>query len=137
MYRFILIRNRQKFNMNNQYYLNLDFGSQGSFSYNVTIFKLMDYTIEELNKKKMIILIPFVLLKFRDKFKKKRASEYILSLKRLIFDDIITSIDQNMNDKNITENDAYKLKRLTHRLYEHLFAYYPEMEELNEMTMKH
>lgn len=117
-----------------QYCLNLDFGSQGSFSYNVTTFKLMDYTIEELNKKKMIILIPFVLLKFRDKFKKKRANEDILSLKRLIFDDIITSIDQNMNDKNITENDAYKLKRLTHRLYEHLFAHYPEMEELNEMT---
>lgn len=56
MYRFILIRNRQEFNMNNQYCLNLDFGSQGSFSYNVTTFKLMDYTIEELNKKKMIIL---------------------------------------------------------------------------------
>lgn len=55
-------------------------------------------------------------------------------MKRLIFDDIITSIDKNLAAQNITVNDAYKLKRLTHMLYQHLYSHYPEMEELNEMT---
>lgn len=117
-----------------EYILNLDFGSQGRFSYKVSAFKYLDHTIEELNQKKMIILIPFALLKLRDEIKKKRTPENILSLKRLIFHDIIGSIDKNLVAKNITLNDAYKLKRLTHRLYEHLYAHYPEMEVLNEMT---
>ena len=31
-------------------------------------------------------------------------------------------------------DDARRLKRLTHKLYEHIYSHYQEMEELNEMT---
>lgn len=117
-----------------EYILNLDFGSQGSFTFKAPTFKYPEYTIEELNQRKLIILIPFSLLKLRDRLKKHRSPEDILALKRLIFDDIITSIDKNLAAQNITVNDAYKLKRLTHMLYQHLYSHYPEMEELNEMT---
>lgn len=117
-----------------EYILNLDFGSQGSFTFKAPTFKYPEYTIEELNQRKLIILIPFSLLKLRDRLKKHRSPEDILALKRLIFDDIITSIDKNLTVQNITVNDAYKLKRLTHMLYQHLYSHYPEMEELNEMT---
>ena len=56
----------------------------------------------------MIILVPFSLLYLRNKIQRKRTS--------------------------ITINDAYKLKRLTHKLYEHIYARYPELREVTEMT---
>ncbi len=117
-----------------EYILTLDFGSQGTFSYKVPTFKFLEHTIEELNQKKMIILIPFSLLLLREEIKNKRTPENILALKRLLFDDIIKIIDENVILNNLTVNDAYKLKRLTHRLYEHIYAHYEELEEVTEMT---
>ena len=35
---------------------------------------------------------------------------------------------------NITAEDAQRLRRLTHKLYRHIYANYKEMEVLNEMT---
>lgn len=49
-------------------------------------------------------------------------------------DDIIGSIESNLKLGNITMDDARRLRRLTHRLYEHIYSHYEEMEELNEMT---
>ncbi len=117
-----------------EYVLTLDFGEQGTFIYKVPTFKYLEHSIEELNQKKMIILIPFSLLFLRDKIQRKRTNENILALKRLVFDDIIGSIDKNVVDGNITINDAYKLKRLTHKLYEHIYARYSELREVTEMT---
>lgn len=49
----------------------LDFGTQGSFSYQVPAFKLLEHNLEELNRRKMIILIPFMMLKLRRDIQKK------------------------------------------------------------------
>ena len=82
----------------------------------------------------MIILIPFQLLKLRDLLVKKRSPSNLESLKNLIQNDIIGSIESNLKLGNITMDDARRLRRLTHRLYEHIYSHYEEMEELNEMT---
>lgn len=82
----------------------------------------------------MIILIPFQLLKLRKLLKKDRSEENLNALKNLIQNDIIGSINVNLELGNITANDAQKLRRLTHRLYEHIYSHYREMEELNDMT---
>ena len=55
-------------------------------------------------------------------------------MKRLLFNGIIKIIDKNVILDNLTVNDAYKLKRLTQRLYEHIYAHYTELEALTEMT---
>lgn len=55
-------------------------------------------------------------------------------MKKLIQDDIIGSINDNLKLGNITVDDARRLRRLTYRLYEHIYAHYEEMEELNDMT---
>lgn len=82
----------------------------------------------------MIILIPFQLLKLRKLLEKDRSEENLNALKNLIQNDIIGSINVNLELGNITANDAQKLRRLTHRLYEHIYSHYREMEELNDMT---
>jgi predicted RNase H-like nuclease (RuvC/YqgF family) len=62
------------------------------------------------------------------------VTENLEALKNLIQNDIIGSIEGNLRLGNITEDDARKLKRQTHKLYDHIYAHYSEMEELNEMT---
>ncbi len=117
-----------------KYTLKLNFGSQGSFLYKVSTFKFLETSLEELNQKKMIILIPFQLLKLRKLLEKERSEANLDLLKNLIQNDIIGSINRNLELGNITINDAQKLRRLTHKLYEHIYSHYKEMEELNDMT---
>lgn len=116
------------------YTLTLDFGSQGSFLYHVPAIKLLETSTQELNDKKMVILIPFMLLKLRDMLHKTRSPENLAALKNLIQNDIIGSINENLRVGNITFDDAQILKQLTHKLYIHIYSHYSEMEELNDMT---
>lgn len=82
----------------------------------------------------MTILIPFQLLKLKKLLARERSQENLDALKNLITHDILGTIESNLRLGNITGDDAEKLRRLTHRLYAHLYSHYEEMEELNEMT---
>jgi hypothetical protein len=94
----------------------------------------LETSLEDLNHKKMIILIPFQLLRLRDKLSKKRSKDNLEELKSLIQNDIIGSIEDNLAIGNITMADAIKLKRLTHQLYDHIYSHYEEMEEINMLS---
>ena len=114
--------------------LTLDFGSQGIFTYRVPTVKFTDVSTEEINSRKMIILIPFALLRVRDLMEKERSPENLEKLSNIINNDIIKSIETNYELGNITLDDARRLKRYTKLLYEHLYAHYEEMEAMNDMT---
>jgi len=116
------------------YTLHLDFGSQGSFDYTVPTFKYLESTPQELTDKKMIILIPFELLKLREVMKKERSEENKSRLISLIQNDIIGSINKNLEVGNITNADAARLKTLTQMLYTHIYSHYEELKEVTEMT---
>ena len=94
----------------------------------------METSTKELNERKMVILIPFALLKLREAMKKERSPKNFTALKKLIENDIIGSINENLRVGNLTVDDARRLKRLTHKLYEHIYSHYEELEELTEMT---
>ena len=113
----------------------LDFGIQGSFEYKIPVFKLLEHSIEELSRRRMIILIPFMLLKLRDSLKKERTLENMEALRKLVLDDIISVINENQRAGNITAADAGRLRRLIRKLYGHLYAHYKELAEggLNDM----
>lgn len=66
--------------------------------------------------------------------KKERSQENLEALKNLIQNDIIGSINENLRVGNLTEYDARILKRLTHKLYLHIYSHYKELEEVTEMT---
>ena len=114
--------------------LRLDFGKQGSFTYHVKTFKYQEISLEELNRKKLIILIPFQLLKVRKLMRKERSEKNLNLLKKIIFDDIIGSIGINVKAGNITEYDADRLRRMTKALYDYLYSHYEETEELSMLT---
>ena len=116
------------------YELMLDFGTQGSFCYHVPVCKFPEISTQEINDRKMVILIPFQLLKLRKLLEKERSKENLELLINLIQNDIIGSIDTNLRLGNITPWDCRRLKHLTSKLYEHIYAHYEELEVVTNMT---
>ena len=121
-------------NLPREYVMRIHFGRQGCFDFRVGVVSLNHISTEELNDRKMVILIPFKLLKLRKELQKSMDKDNLAALKKLIQDDIIGSIETNFNLGNITIDDARKLKRYTHFLYQQIYSHYEEMEGLNEVT---
>jgi hypothetical protein len=118
-----------------EYILELDFGKQGTFDYHVSTMEFMRMSVEELNQKGMVILIPFELLKLRQLLKKSRSRENIVALKELLRNDIIGSINRNYDMGNISYSDAASLRKFTEILYNQIYYnQYEELEEMDAMT---
>ena len=102
--------------------LELSFGKQGSFEYRIPAMKFLDYSIDELNNQKLVILLPLYLLKLRREIEKEQSTENALKLKALINDGIIRSIEDNETAGNITHDDTIILIGLLEKLYTHLYG---------------
>ncbi len=113
----------------------LNFGDQGVFKYQVTTCKLLEFSIQELNKRRMIILIPFLILQLRSQISEDRSPQSIKQLQSFILHDIMEAINANVDDGNITEYDALRLQELTCKLYRHIYAHYDELQKggVNDM----
>ena len=87
--------------------------------YKVPVLKLPEISVEELNDRKMVVLLPFQVLKCR-KLKKKGRITDVSELKRIVENDIIGSINRNVELGNIEQEDAFKLKRYLKSLCRYL-----------------
>ena len=116
-----------------KYTLRLRFGSQGYFDYEVSTFNFLSISLEELNQRKLIILIPFQLLKLRKLLSRTRTPETVKQLQNLIEYDILYSISKNVEVGNISPTDAKSLRELTQKLLRHLYEKYPETEVICDM----
>lgn len=112
-----------------EYSLTLLFENQGEFTYKVPLVKLQNISVEELNEKKLIALLPFQLLKLRKKIENLRTKENMEELQRFVVDDIMESIRRNEDVGNISHNDALDLIDLTTKLYMKIYSKYKELEE--------
>ena len=116
-----------------EYTLVLKFENQGEFSYKVPVFKLQSISLQELNDKKLIALLPFLLLKLRKKIERIRSKENMKELQNLVMNDIICTIRKNEEVGNLSSIDAINLIDLTSKLYMQIYAKYKEM---GEFTMR-
>lgn len=116
-----------------EYTLVLKFENQGEFSYKVPVFKLQSISLQELNDKKLIALLPFLLLKLRKKMEKIRSKENMEELQNLVVNDIISTIRKNEEVGNLSSIDAINLIDLTSKIYMQIYAKYKEM---GEFTMR-
>ena len=116
--------------------LMIDFGNQGTFRYRIPTVRYLKMSLEELKNRKLIVLIPFQLLRLRKAIEKERTPENIKELKYLIRHDIIETIKENVAVGNITTLEGQKLQRITLQLYRHIYEKYEEMEKagVNEMA---
>ena len=116
-----------------EYTLVLKFEDQGAFSYKVPVFKLQNISLQELNDKKLIALLPFLLLKLRKKIDRIRSKENMEELQNLVMNDIMCTIRKNEEVGNLSSIDAINLIDLTSKLYMQIYAKYKEM---GEFTMR-
>ncbi|MDD3368205.1 MAG: hypothetical protein PHP50_04840 [Lachnospiraceae bacterium] len=107
--------------------IKIEFGGQGSFVYEVKNYVYNRHSLQELNQRKMIILIPFHLLKLQDLIEKEPSKENLRILKELIEHDILNSIEANRQCGNISDDDSKQLCLLTEQLYQHIYAHYEEL----------
>ena len=112
-----------------EYTLIMEFENQGEFIYKVPVLKLQNFSVEELNEKKLIALLPFQLLKLRKKIQNIRTDENLKELQDFVMNDIIETIRKNEDVRNISHNDAHNLIELTMKLYMKIFSKYKELEE--------
>ena len=112
-----------------EYTLVLKFEDQGEFSYKVPVFKLQSVSLQELNDKKLIALLPFLLLKLRKKLEKIRSKENMEELQTLVIDDIMSTIRKNEAIGNLSSTDALDLIEMTTKLYMKIYSKYKELEE--------
>ena len=113
-----------------EYTLIMEFENQGEFEYKVPVVKLQNMSAEELNNKKLIALLPFQLLKLRKKLGKLRTKETLEELQKLVADDIIKTIDKNVEMGTLSSTEAFDLKALTTLLYMKIYSKYKELEDL-------
>lgn len=111
----------------------LDFGKQGSFEYKVENYIYLNHDVIELNQRKMGILIPFQLLKFKEIIHKNLTRKNFEKLQRLLENDILKSIEANVKVGNITQEDATQLLELTRQLYKYLYDNYYEIGGCEDM----
>lgn len=111
----------------------LDFGKQGSFEYKVENYIYLNHDVIELNQRKMGILTPFQLLKFKEIIHKNPTRKNFEKLQRLLENDILKSIEANVKVGNITQEDATQLLELTRQLYKYLYDNYYEIGGCEDM----
>jgi len=113
--------------------LELDFGTKGKIDFTVPTVKFLEYSIDELNAQRMVILLPLYLLKLRREIEKAikqgTVRKNAQSLKDLINDNILKTIDENEKAGHIDSYDAYVLAGLVKKLYDHLYGNIKEFEE--------
>ena len=115
--------------------LELNFKGQGKIEYKVPTIKFLDYSIEEIDKQHLVILLPLYLLKLRRDIEKEPTQENALKLKKLINEGIIATIEKSERAGNITAEDTVVLMGLIEKLYKHLYGNIEilKKEKVNEM----
>lgn len=122
-----------------EYVIELEFDEeQNDVDYKVPVIKLPGMTSQEMDKRNMVILVPFKLLKLRewvDK-NKKVMTKTPEELKYFIENDIIGIIESNMIVGNITSTDAARLKKYTLLLRDYICSHIGAdgLEEVRGMT---
>ena len=100
--------------------------------------------MSEIIRKHMIILLPFKLLKIRDRFKREydsytkngdgeKLQEVIKELRDIYEHDILRTIEANFKNEEISRHDMEVLIKLTIRLFDHLYSKYSSLEEVDNM----
>ena len=113
--------------------LEINFWEQSKVNFTVPTMKFLDYSVKDLDEKRMVILLPLYLLKLRRKVESARGKEairqYVPELKELLNKEILGTLTKNVEKGNITRRDAHILIKLLSLMYNHLYGAIEEFEE--------
>jgi hypothetical protein len=116
--------------------LTLGFPDGEHYNYVVPTVKFLSYTIKELEEQKLAILLPFYVLKLRNKAvsakTSKRRSELVKEIKPMI-EELVAAADRAGQTGLMNETDKRIVLDHMQRMYKELFAQYNEFKEADVM----
>ena len=116
--------------------LALEYPDGGSYEYRVKAFKFLEHEVEELERGKLAILLPFYVLKLRRKAVSAKTSQRRAELAaemKAIMDSLVAAIDRARETGLMSEPDEQIVMEHMERLYKELFAQFGEFKEADIM----
>ena len=135
-------------NIPNEYIIEQVVNDGKIFKFSIPVIKFQTVGKEDIIKKHMIILLPFKLLRVRDKFKRickdmkddidhEELQKAVNELREIYQDDIIKTIETGYENGDISREDKNRLIELTIRLMNHLYSKYSNYKEVDDMFYDH
>jgi predicted transposase/invertase (TIGR01784 family) len=119
--------------------LEMEFPDKSIHKYKVGTFKIQEHQPEELFRDKMILLLPFCILKLRHKVKRAKTKEKLRSLATELKDQIdeLTKLTLKSGQAKILEKeDINTIQSLMERLFKELYTGYTELEGVDSMLQE-
>ena len=113
--------------------LSLEFPEGGNYDYVVKTFKFLDHDINELEEKKLALLLPFYVLKLRKRVKKSRHRAELCAEMKAILENIDAALERAVETGLMSKMDACNALEHTERLYKELYQEYVEFKEVDAM----
>ena len=115
--------------------LRLVFPNGSPHDYEIETFKVLDQSLETLEQRKMVLLVPFYLLKFRKELKKpsttsEKRQQLAEQMKELLLQ-LEHMVKRNRNQGLLSNGDAEMILERILQMHEELYKPYPEFEEAN------
>jgi flagellar biosynthesis/type III secretory pathway protein FliH len=113
--------------------LELEFEDGSLHTYEVATFKMLDQSLETLEQRKMMLLLPFCLLKFRKEVKKPGTTsekrKQLAEEMRNLLHKIEALIEHSSTQGLLSNGDARMVMERIEQMHEELYNPYPEFEE--------
>jgi hypothetical protein len=109
-----------------------------NFDYEVKTFKLLDHSIEELSEKNLTLLLPFYVLKLRNKVENAKSSgkrrELPAELTELL-NELLNTIEQCAGRKELNYTDLLNIELMLGIITKELYGQYAELEDAMELVV--
>jgi hypothetical protein len=113
------------------------FGETDSHYYNVPVFKLLKHSVEELEAQGLLILLPFCVLKLRERVKEAQTMEERQALAvqmRSLVDELLAALERGERAGYLLSGDIPDILDCTDRLLRELYHPYTEFTEVRQMV---
>ena len=116
--------------------LRIKFGENDTHDYKAPVFKLLNFSVRELEEKGLLLLLPFCTLKFRQQVKEVGSTEERLQLAaqmRGMVEELIAALERGEQNRFLLESDQRDILAATNQLLQELYHLYTEFTEVREM----
>jgi hypothetical protein len=116
--------------------LRLRFPDGKTYDYTVESLKFLEYTVKELEQRKMVILLPFYLLKLRRQVAAARTGERLRQLAgemKGILEEMAGAAEKAALAGLMSKADMITVMELMNRMFVELYKSYKELRRINNM----
>jgi hypothetical protein len=116
--------------------LKIKFGETDIHDYKVPVFKLLNHSVQELEEQGLLILLPFCVLKFRQRVADATTDERSELAKQLydIMEELVAALERGERNGFLKADDTQAIVDSASQLLQELYQPYTEFTEVREMV---